>query len=571
MRTDVSNAVTAGAVHRWNGRVPILLGVTGHRNIDTKDKRLIAALKEQCALLRERYEHSPFIILSSLAEGADRLVAEIAMETLPADLIAVLPMPEEEYERDFASEQSKSDFRALLDRALYVKIVSVPDDMAWKAGGEPRNVQYARAGAIVADHAQILFAIWDGQESRGTGGTADLVKWFERGFSPNEYSLYKNALSPLDPLEPGRRIRIDPSSAGISIAEGPKLPDAKTNISGILSRTDKYNGNVIHYGSSIAESTPLAAGIEDLAIAGSVYRASDSLSVRFANSVRGTDSIIYSLAMGAVVSFNFISEKIFAPWIYLGITFVMLVLGSHVWFRSIDNRFLEYRCLAEAMRTLFFWRKAGVTRSVWFTYLSRQSGVVHWIRHAVRSVEFCQDCHLPPRREAASGPNLDGVRVAKTAWVDDQMRWFERKEREHYRRFRFWLWIARLAIGASFITAAFLAALTVVPNGAGGHLWDDLVKDYGDLWQAALGLFAAGGLAARGFLSRRAHLELMKQYASQRQIFAAASRMLETIETGRKPDWTAEAILEKLGEEALDEQAEWLWLRHTRPFELPAA
>jgi len=97
------------------------------------------------------------------------------------------------------------------------------------------------------------------------------------------------------------------------------------------------------------------------------------------------------------------------------------------------------------------------------------------------------------------------------------------------------------------------------------------VKDYGDLWQAALGLFAAGGLAARGFLSRRAHLELMKQYASQRQIFAAASRMLETIETGRNPDWTAKAILEKLGEEALYEQAEWLWLRHTRPFELPTA
>jgi hypothetical protein len=86
----------------------------------------------------------------------------------------------------------------------------------------------------------------------------------------------------------------------------------------------------------------------------------------------------------------------------------------------------------------------------------------------------------------------------------------------------------------------------------------------------ALGLFAGGGVAARGFLMRRAHLELAKQYASQRQIFETASRMLDKIKDDPKPEWTAVQILEKLGHEALQEQTEWLWLRHTRPFEMPS-
>jgi hypothetical protein len=121
--------------------------------------------------------------------------------------------------------------------------------------------------------------------------------------------------------------------------------------------------------------------------------------------------------------------------------------------------------------------------------------------------------------------------------------------------------------------AIVLAVLTVIPGGHGRSLWAAWVKpeDYGDLWQAALAVFAAGGVAARSYLSRTSHLELAKQYASQRFIFECASRMLDKIKDDPKPEWTAVEILEKLGHEALQEQAEWLWLRHTHPFEVPAA
>lgn len=578
MPEDASTAVNAkpDIAQRWGGRVPIVIGATGHRKFDNAtSERLIATLKKECGKLKRQYRSSPFVVLSALAEGADRMIAKTAMEVLGADLIAVLPMPVEDYERDFGSEELKKEFRDLFSQALCAKIASVPNGDAWKVDGEPRNEQYARAGAMMVDHAQILFAIWDGKPALGTGGTADQVAWFERGYSPNEYSLYKDALSPLAPLEPGLRIRIDPASAQVSYGATKRPEAGKSDIREILRRTNRYNWDVAHKHDAIAQSEPLASApaktVAALNLTERLYRAANCLSMSFANKVRGSDVIVYSLAIIAVVAFNLISNNAVWPWVYLVVTLVMVALTGRVRILSVDNRFLEYRCLAEGMRTLFFWRSAGITRPVWLAFLSRQEGVVHWIRHAVRTVEFCQDCLLPQVKGGGLAGS-DGVQFVKDAWVENQRVWFSKKERAHFQSMRIWKWIERSALGASFVTAGVLALFTVVQNAEGKSFWQLYVEqqvDYVDFWQLALGLFAASGLAARGFLSRRAHLELTKQYASQRQIFDTASRMLVAIEKDPKPDWTAEKILERLGEEALQEQSEWVWLRHTRPFELP--
>ncbi len=150
MPEDASSAANAkaDAVQRWGGRVPVVIGAIGHRDIRPADGKLAAALRGECRKLKKQYSASPFIVLSALAEGADRLIARIAMEELDADLIAVLPMPAADYERDFPTEDSKGEFRAFLDRALYVRTATVPEgDSAWKVDGEPRNKQYACGGA----------------------------------------------------------------------------------------------------------------------------------------------------------------------------------------------------------------------------------------------------------------------------------------------------------------------------------------------------------------------------------------------------------------------------------------
>ena len=62
----------ADVVQRWGGRVPIVIGAIGHRDIRPADGKLAAAVRNECRKLKKQYSSSPFIVLSALAEGADR-------------------------------------------------------------------------------------------------------------------------------------------------------------------------------------------------------------------------------------------------------------------------------------------------------------------------------------------------------------------------------------------------------------------------------------------------------------------------------------------------------------------
>src|SRR5512146_640548 len=87
-------------------RIPIVIGVTGHRDLQEQDRDELLKLVHNIIdeKIRQPCRNSPLFILSPLAEGADRLVAWAALEHR-AELIAILPMPVEEYEKDFKSPE----------------------------------------------------------------------------------------------------------------------------------------------------------------------------------------------------------------------------------------------------------------------------------------------------------------------------------------------------------------------------------------------------------------------------------------------------------------------------------
>jgi hypothetical protein len=108
------------------------------------------------------------MVVSALAEGADRMVAHTALDAgLPLEV--VLPATRTVYERDFASEGSKAEFRALLASARSVFEVDRP------AGPLGQKRGYEAAGLIMLGHADLLIAVWDEDEAAGIGGTANIV------------------------------------------------------------------------------------------------------------------------------------------------------------------------------------------------------------------------------------------------------------------------------------------------------------------------------------------------------------------------------------------------------------
>ena len=149
----------------------IRIGVTGHRTLADVDQvrtRVITTVRNA----RERVSADVVEIWSSLAEGADRIVADL-VPTEAERLIAVLPLDADDYRSDFASDDSCAEFDRLV--ALADEI-----DVAGTDGSGTRESAYERAGLQVLANCDLLLALWDGGDARGRGGTAQIVERAQR-------------------------------------------------------------------------------------------------------------------------------------------------------------------------------------------------------------------------------------------------------------------------------------------------------------------------------------------------------------------------------------------------------
>jgi hypothetical protein len=144
---------------------PLHIGVTGHRFL-AELPRLLASLERALDLLEDTFRGRDLVCLSSLAEGADRLVAEAVIDRPGGGLVAVLPFDQMEYEQDFETPESLAEFDRLLEHAREVVVMPEVTD---------RNEGYAKAGEYVLEHSDALITIWDGQGAQGQGGTGEIV------------------------------------------------------------------------------------------------------------------------------------------------------------------------------------------------------------------------------------------------------------------------------------------------------------------------------------------------------------------------------------------------------------
>src|SRR5271170_7773111 len=72
----------AAAEAKIDPRLPLVIGVTGHRDLRADARPAIAAQVREILLnFKTSYPSTPLVLISPLAEGADRLVADVALET----------------------------------------------------------------------------------------------------------------------------------------------------------------------------------------------------------------------------------------------------------------------------------------------------------------------------------------------------------------------------------------------------------------------------------------------------------------------------------------------------------
>jgi hypothetical protein len=107
-----------------------------------------------------------FTIVSSLADGADRIVSQAGL-TAGFTLTAVLPLEQQEYQKDFEADSSQAEFQRLLSRASTIHSLD--------GNPEQRPLAYEAAGLFMLANIEALIAIWDGKPAAGVGGTEEIV------------------------------------------------------------------------------------------------------------------------------------------------------------------------------------------------------------------------------------------------------------------------------------------------------------------------------------------------------------------------------------------------------------
>jgi hypothetical protein len=174
----------------------VRIGVTGHRTlpsdinfandvrhaIDLIIRPMVEAAAGELENLGERRQ-PPILysVVSPLAEGADRLVAREVLRRKGARLKAVLPLTQADYLKTFENKQARDEFLRLLEYCPHP--VCLRDrDLSQDSADENRQRElrqdaYDKVGRYVVDHCDVLIALWDGETSRGKGGTYEVVQY----------------------------------------------------------------------------------------------------------------------------------------------------------------------------------------------------------------------------------------------------------------------------------------------------------------------------------------------------------------------------------------------------------
>lgn len=152
----------------------VQVGIAGHRAICQEDLPVIKAeINDRLLKIQNQYKDKSICLLSGLAEGADRLVVWIALE-LGMPFKVVLPMALSDYIADFKTQSSLDEFYSLLKYAACVEALLSISPMT----KDNRDLCYQQLAIYLANNADVLIALWDGDTPEKPGGTSQVVRYF---------------------------------------------------------------------------------------------------------------------------------------------------------------------------------------------------------------------------------------------------------------------------------------------------------------------------------------------------------------------------------------------------------
>ncbi len=562
-------------------QVPLVVGVTGHRDLVAGEQDLLKSrIRDFFASFQNSFPGLPLQIITPLAEGADRLAAEVADE-LGIPIVALLPMPRDLYQDDFEGD-SLQEFEEWMQLSEIVELPLLPGTRSAELAerGERRDLQYAQLGAYLAAHSHILLAIWDGKISMAPGGTSHVVQFHQHDvidliaagqhrspidFAEDESDLvYHIVCSRREHGPPAESLQVGDTCWLTRDDVTPKTPQMPVRYRVVFQRMSEFNVDLasrvvtqrLDHLIPESELASCSAGARDIE---KLYQKADRLANHFQKAMTRSLRLTYGFAVMAGLSFIVYADLPDLPYqfdpyvmIYAYLGFIALViLVSMVERRSgWLRKHLDYRVLAEGLRVQFYWSVAGVvmenpSRFSHDSFLKRQDLELGWIRNVMRFAGRRADAGTNPSSRA-------DVELVIDHWVGDgsggQTQYYFAKSRERVLRNRLTTSLVFMSFVVLIIVALLLAFLQ----------WDSPISN---VLVAIMGLLPLIATIRQSYAHRTAERELIAQYGYYYRIFDSANRLLqraEQLELRRE-------ILRALGEAALDESGQWILRQRERP------
>ncbi len=572
--------------------VPFVVGITGHR--DLPPSQLPAIRTTLATLFRQLCAaHSGVRIqlLCSMADGADLLAAEVALE-LDLDVLALLTFPEDICRADLLSDEARASFDHVIARAERLELPLPAGTMREALGGTgpERDRQYQHAALLLARYCSLLVAIWDGKPTRHAAGSAKVVEFRQRGLrlsdghdlAPSDVLLSACDNDLLFEIRCGRTS--DPDSAqdisvpgfsgsevGTPAAGGFDLPQSLQHL---LARTAEFNQDSRAARADIAGRgwplTPKDAGPQPvgLALLDQLFVQADCLGSLFRRRFLRAVLARYTLwAAMATLLFGFEHLPAGAAGLALIVGVLAVFLISHTHARrahrySWHRKYLDYRALAEALRVDYYWEVTGVRRRfagefAHESFLQKQDADLEWIRAAMRSVSLRVAMH-------PGTPSPEAFALALNGWIGDhtpagrngQVHYYGVRSGQLHAAMHRLESTGRVLRGLGMLAA--VAVLLDIVAGFTGHSLGGREEHHYVLWGMALLTLYAGILES--YLAERSDRTLIRQYRHMHALFGYAARELRT---AASRDDRLE-VLRSLGHACLTEHAQWTLAQRDR-------
>lgn len=156
----------------------LTIGIAGHSSLDPRQtEKLEQAVSEAINFIEQQFAQHYLTIFSTLAAGAERLIARQLLKQEAARLIAILPLPQKEYLDEFAPENDccpdspgaelRKELKYWLEHKA-IEIIEMPPSSTRKSA-------FTKAGNYIAEYSDVLIVLWDGSEDEDDPVTVQIL------------------------------------------------------------------------------------------------------------------------------------------------------------------------------------------------------------------------------------------------------------------------------------------------------------------------------------------------------------------------------------------------------------